>query len=139
MAHSHNAPVKLDGFQQSVDPTKEIVGYTTSGSFTSAPIKVGRKTGYSMTLSCPATGSPVGNVSIEICNDEERALDVADETLVNWLPVDDGDEDLSGASIICLEDREPKYRWMRIVYTRSSGSITATINLHLKQESALKS
>lgn len=138
MAHSHNIPVKLDGYQQSVDPTWFIDGYVAAGSFTTAPIKIGRKLGWSATFSCPATGSPVGTIKVQLCNDEERILDVADSNLTHWQNADGGSSAVSGASTLCFEDRAPQYRWMRFVYTRSSGSCTATIHLHSKQESAAR-
>jgi hypothetical protein len=133
MSHSHNIPVKLDGYQASNDPTYFIDGYVSSTSFNSAPVKVGRKWGYSLTLSCPATGTPSGTVKLQGCNDQERILDVADSTMTNWFDLNGASSAVSGASVICIEDRDPGYRWIRVVYTASSGSITATIHLHTKQ------
>lgn len=136
MAHSHNIPVRIDGYQNSVDPAYYIDGYVAAGSFTTEAIKVGRKTGYSLTFSCLSTGTPVGTIKLQLCNDIERVLDTSDSLLTNWVDIDGATSPISGASVICFEDREPAYRWMRLVYTRTSGSITATIRLHSKQESA---
>lgn len=133
MSHSHNIPVKLDGYQQSNDSQYFISGYVAAGDITSAPIKIARKDGFCLQFTCPATGSPVGVVKLQLCNDSERVLDVADSNLVNWLDIQNGSSAVNGASNIAIEDRCPEYRWLRVVYTRTSGSITATINLHTKQ------
>ncbi len=131
---SGNAILKLDGYQLSIDTAYYLDGYLSATTFTSAPVKVGRKTGWSLTLSCPATGTPVGSVKVQACNDASRQdSDNADALLVNWFDIIGAVSAVSGASIICIEDRKPQYRWMRIVYTRTSGSITATARLHVKQ------
>lgn len=135
MAHSHNIVVKLDGYQKSGNPAYSIDGYVSATSFRSAPIEIMRKTGYSMQFTCPSTGSPEGTLTIEATNDEERVPGLADDNLVNWIEIPGFSSDVSGASNIIFEDRDPQYRWMRVCYERDSGSVTATIKLHTKQES----
>lgn len=133
--HSYNVAVKLDGYAGSGDPAYSIDGYTSSTDFYSAPIKIMRKVGYSMTFSCPSTGSPEGHVYLQACNDEERIPDVPDNRLVNWVDIPELESVLSGDSVIIFEDREPMYRWLRVFWDRTSGTIAATISLHTKQES----
>ena len=135
--HSTNIVARLDGYQTNVSPEYAIENYTTSSSFVTAPLVIKRKSGWSLSFSCPATGSPNGTFSIEVSNDKELRLDIADDGLVNWQTLTDGGETLSDSvvsdSLITYEDRDPQYRWMRAKYERTSGTITATIRIHTKE------
>lgn len=140
MAQSHNQMVCLEGFQQSGDPTKHIINYSSASSFNSAPMKVGRKIGFSFQMTVANSGSPIGHIYLQKSDDEERSLDVADASLVNWVTIQDSqgtslDNAVTQDMLINFEDRSPMYRWLRVVYVASSGTITTTMILHVKQES----
>lgn len=124
----------LEGFAVG---TNVIDGYTIATSFTTNPIPLHHFIGYSVTVSCPSTGSPVGTFKIQGCNDLERRDGQPDANLVNWFDIASGgdrvvSQAVSNATVGALSDPQCMYRWLRIVYTRTSGTITATIKLQRK-------
>lgn len=126
----------LDGYAIGVNP---LDGYVVATSFNSSAIPVHRDTGFSVALSCPSTGSPNGTVKLQACNDVERRENVPDANLTNWFDVASGGNrvvsaSVTGPGVYHLTDPECMYRWLRVVYTRSSGSITATVRVHLKAD-----
>lgn len=113
-------------------------GYVASASVTTNPICLNYAKGMSLSFSCPSTGSPVGTLKIQVTNDKEDFEGKADEKLVNWVdrPFVDlssgnvvSSTAVSGATTIVIEDADIMWRWMRVVYTQSSGSCTMTLRV----------
>ncbi len=134
MSAEHNITLALDGYAPGIN---KLDGYVAIGSFNSAPIPVARWTGYSLSVSCPSTGTPVGTVKLQGCNDMSRNENVADALLVNWFDINSGgarivSQAISSATVGGLSDPNAFYRWVRIAYTRSSGTITLTAKIQLK-------
>ncbi len=141
MRDKFNAILQLDGY--SLHDTRNagsasidgyaLDGYLSHGSLTSEAVYVGDCSGYSVTVSCPATGSPNGTAKLQGCNDAERGnYRKSDAKLVNWFDVASGGDRLvsgsvTNASVVHLTDPNCRYRWFRVVYTRSSGIITITV------------
>lgn len=121
-----NATMTLSDGYTSID------GYVSSTTFTSEPVFVGRIKMLSATLSCPSTGTPVGTVKLQGCNDRELNSEVPDSSLSNWFDITDLSASVSSATVAALEDPDVCYRWVRLVYTRTSGSITATARIQVK-------
>ena len=124
----------LDGYAVGVNP---LDGYAALDTFNSAPIPVGPWKGYSILVKCPSTGSPAGTVKLQGCNDAERVSGVPDALLVNWFDIDAGaprivSQSISNATTVHLTDPECMYRWVRIKYTRTSGTITITSKIQRK-------
>lgn len=118
-------------------------GYAAgTSSFYSEPISLGNANFYSVAFTCLSTGTPVGTVGIEVCDDTSRLNDGRpDANLVNWLPIfftpaSGGSavstQAVSGATKILFEELVCTYSWLRLVYTASSGSITVSAKAHLK-------
>jgi hypothetical protein len=110
-------------------------------SWTSSPIYVGNAQLYSLVLTCPSTGSPVGTVKLQACDDRARvASQMPDPRLTNFYDLVFYDasgnqvtsQAVSGASTIAFEETACAYRWVRVVYTATSGSITPTVSLQVK-------
>lgn len=129
-------PLALDGYETGINT---LDGYVVATSFNSSPGPIHRDLGISVSLSCPATGTPVGTLKLQGCNDIERRENVPDANLTNWFDVASGGNRVvsiavSGAGVYNLTDPNAMYRWFRVVYTRTSGSITATVRVHVKTD-----
>ena len=71
------------------------------------------------------TGSPVGTLKLQAC------IDVATPTVSSsWNDVASSTVTISGADIVMYDVSDISYKWVRLVYTRTSGTgaITALIN-----------
>ena len=111
----------------------ELLDYVAAGDVTSEPIMLANWQGYSLTVSWPSTGSPAGTVKLQGCNDIERNWRHSDEeNLVNWFDIDGATSELSSHTSITIEHPFARYRWLRMVYTRTSGEITITCKVQLK-------
>jgi endonuclease YncB( thermonuclease family) len=83
----------------------------------------------------PATSTPVGTFKIQVSNSNPLEIPPAgtpDATAMDWAD--------SGATVASAGSGETLYvqhapaqsRWVRLVYTRTSGSGSATVNAHGK-------
>lgn len=109
-----------------------IDGYTSAVSITSDPIAVHNALGYSVQVSWPATGTPVGTFTIQASNDLEGQFRKADSNLVNWFTLSGTSTASSVGTGAIISVPDVYYRWIRLVYTRSSGSITLSARAMLK-------
>lgn len=127
MRINHNSTLTMS------DGSVLLDGYTSSATITSDGIYLARIKGFSCTISCPSTGSPAGTVKLQGCNDKEANAERNDTTnLVHWFDVPLLTSAVSGASTIVLNDSQSMYRWVRMVYTPSGGSITITCRMQEK-------
>lgn len=125
----------LDGYQ--------LKAFVAAGNVVSEPLKVNLSTSYSVVVTCPATGSPTGTLKLQGCIDLEGRGDGQSDmaSLTNWFDVTAGGERIVTAAVTSaggtfwLTDPECTYRWFRLVYTRSSGSITITVKASSKADS----
>lgn len=92
-----------------------LSGQSMAASFESDPISVLPFIGYS--ISCVFTGSPVGTLKIQVSNDTEDAP-------TNWDDLDDSSVSISAAGSETYIVAEVEYSFIKLVYTRSSGSGT---------------
>lgn len=140
-------PIKLvasfDGITSSND---KLDGYTLSQNFYTVPVMVKSIDGWSIIFSCPATGSPSGTLVVQASNDEgskeNSSGGQADASMTNWYNLYFWNDvtaawvnslTVSGASSIFIEDSDCTYRWLRLFWTNTSGSITPTaVHLQLK-------
>ena len=130
-----------DATQDGVSFPLNLDGYVTSSTFTSVPVYLGNVDAYSLAFTCPSTGSPVGTVGLQACNDRPRLADQPDSKLANWIPLyflpqggstPVSTQSVSGATQVLFEELVCSYRWVRLVYTATSGSITATAKIQIK-------
>lgn len=125
------------------DPATQLDGSVQAATFNSAGVYVGDSGLYCITASCPSTGSPVGTLKVQGCNDTglgRLSSQEPDAGLVTWFDVAFLDETgvffteraVSGAGTFVFSDSACTYRWFRLVWTRTSGSITITAKFQKK-------
>ncbi len=121
--------------------TVQIDGYTSSADVISDPISLKHVYGYSVTVSFPTTGTPVGTFTLEACNDiESPNSQPYYSNLSNWVTVANSSTASSAAvaispstlSSITWNYSNTMYRFLRVKYTRTSGSITLTERVQIK-------
>lgn len=132
MPREHNTVPRLDGHQLDSDDGYAIASWTSSTSIVSEPINVARWSQFMMVAEAPDVGSPNGTIKVQGCIDLERIEGIADDELVNWFDVDGLSSSVSSGILFALDDPKPSYRWMRIVYTRASGTITLSLRMQRK-------
>ena len=113
-----------------------------TASFNSAPFHVGRVLGYVVVVSCPSTGTPDGTVklqgSIDLPNGDSDHPDVGVATWFDLTLYDEAtgaavvSQAVSGASTISFTETDCFYKWFRLVWTETSGSITITAKCQFK-------
>lgn len=74
-------------------------------------------------IQCVFTGSPVGSMKVQISGD--TTYDPA--AVVNWNDYSGSTSAINGAGIIGYECLDASYRWIRVVYTATSGSGTLNV------------
>lgn len=123
------------------DGTGSILSYSTGGSWASAAFFVGRALGYCVVLSCPNDGSPVGTLTIEGSCDRSARGDHPDDHVRNWFPLTLTDPTtksnvtslaVNGMGAYALMESACFYRWIRVVYVRTSGSGIFTASVQFK-------
>ena len=102
-------------------------------------LKYGDRLG--LQVSAPSTGAPNGSVALQGSNDASQLEDYPDVNLVNWSAVSFFDEltfanvitkAFAGAQSFLFTVPTCSYRWMRMVWTNTSGSALLTARLQVK-------
>jgi hypothetical protein len=105
---------------------------TTSPS--SAALCLGNMAGFS--IQAIVTGTLAGTLILQASNDVGTTINgiTADPaSLTNWTPITGSSQSISGAGTVMYNtDEYAFYRWVRAVYTNSSGTGTLTINANAK-------
>ncbi len=105
-----------------------------AASFNSNPIKTDRFNKVGIHAVWATGSSPVGDFTLQITNDiGYRHADGTVSGLTNWTTVTDTTAAAGGAAGSQYWDLETAARWVRVVYTRTSGSSTVDIRAHGKQ------
>lgn len=100
-----------------------------AASFDSAAILVHRFNGFNLQL--VFTGTPVGTFKLMCCND--MTYDAATAATKTWDDIPDSSQAVSaaGSHTWIVSDR---YKWVKVVYTRSSGTGTVDGTIFAVQE-----
>lgn len=132
---------------QGIIPTDNIQslpidGYVAATDVVSNPISLKHVYGFSVTASWTTAGSPVGTFTLEACNDIENPTDYAPTypTLTHWVTIagsslaSSAGASISPSSDLCLtwNYSNTMYRFVRIRYARTSGTITLSERLQMK-------
>lgn len=106
----------------------------SAASFNSAGFAIPQVLGYSVVLVWPSTGTPVGTLKLQACDDIAKIdRDQPDSALQNWFDVTSASVTLTGAAgSQMFLDPEAYYGWVRVVWTRTSGSLTLTAKIQFK-------
>lgn len=89
-------------------------------SFQSESIRLDRRIGFAIDVQC--TGSPNGAFYLAASVDD-----------VNFTVVDDSSEAITGAGNILYNVKDAMYSYVKLCYTRSSGSGSATAKFSTKE------
>lgn len=127
-----------DGVNPSVDGLVYDGTVTKSANFIAQPILVEKVGTLGIQFSCPATGTPLGSFALQGSNDvsKQEGNNKPDSYLVNWSTLSFYDEAtgstvqskaVSGASSFMVSIPVVSPRWLRIVWTNTSGTIAPTI------------
>lgn len=99
-----------------------------SSNQTSDPVWLGHIANYSIQI--VFSGTPGGNFKLQMSNDEGRpqAAQEADKDygVVNWTDIADSALTVSAAGDVAWNYRDCGYRWVRVVWTQTSGTGTIT-------------
>lgn len=100
-----------------------------STSFTLKPVWLGHICNYAIQLTF--TGAPNGTFSLQASNDQGRP-NAATETeqyasVTHWTHITGSDQPISAAGDHMYQVENAGYTWVRVVYTRNSGTGTVTI------------
>lgn len=107
-------------------------GYSSAASFTSAALFVGASR--ALLLSILAIGTAVGTVKLQACNDASNTTSGPERpssALANWYDLTFTGA-VSGDTLVNFSDPDCTYRWVRVVYTRTSGTSTFTVRAQQK-------
>lgn len=126
-------------------PGVNLVASVQAASFNSAGFFVGYSRSLVVTASCTATGSPSGSLKLQGCNDPSTGMSdkVPTANLVNWYDLMTYDpttgalhssvsSTVTNATTAIFELKDCTPRWVRLVWTRVSGSITITVYAQFK-------
>lgn len=99
-----------------------------SVTITSTPVWLGHICNYAIQL--VFTGSPVGSFKLQASNDEGNPASAPTEQykgVVNWTDIIDSPQAIGAAGNHMYTVEDAGYRWVRFIWTPSSGSATLTI------------
>lgn len=105
-----------------------VIGTDLSANQTSEPIWLGHIALYSIQIFF--TGTPGGNFKLQVSNDIGRPEAAKEEDrdfkIENWTDVADSATTVSAAGDVFYDVRDSAARWVRVVWTQTSGSGTIT-------------
>lgn len=103
-----------------------LSGTNMNTNITSDPIWLGHVVNYSIQL--VFTGTPNGSFKLQCSNDEGRpeaaSEDDRDFKITNWTDITDSAQAVTAAGDHTYDVQNAGYRWVRVVWTFSSGSGT---------------
>lgn len=99
-----------------------------ASNITSEPSWLGHISQYNIQL--VFTGSPNGNFKLQVSNDAGRPSAANDTDrdfqITNWTDMADSTQAITAAGNHCYEVADAGHRWVRLVWTATSGSGTIT-------------
>lgn len=132
--------ISTDGIDPSASPKIYFDGTNAiASSCYSVPIHCASWDVIGVQLSCPSTGTPSGTIAFQGSNDPgvyEYSTVQPDATIVNWSAVSFLDhatgtrlesKTVSGAQSYLFQFNPCDFRWLRAVWTNTSGSALLTL------------
>lgn len=92
---------------------------------------------YGFAIQAEFSGAPVGTVSLQGSCDAGDNTPEDPETgsgVVNWTTIKDSPQSVSGAGPVLWNYNGVFYKWVRLVYTATSGTGTVTVTMNTKGE-----
>lgn len=96
-----------------------------SGNLSSIPTNLDTSASYA--IQAIFTGSPLGTLQLQGSNDND------DVTPTNWTTITDSIQSISAAGSYLVNVEFPVYCWVRLTYTRTSGSGTLNAKINAKR------
>ncbi len=113
------------------DPV-QIITNGTMASATVTSIGVDINQIYTFAIQAVYTGSPVGTFKLQVSCDKVLPASGTDPAanVLNWTDYTGSSQDISAAGDFAWLVNPAGYRWIRLVYTKASGSgvLNATLN-----------
>lgn len=85
---------------------------------------------YVAALAATFTGSPVGTIKLQGSTDPGNTdinVDITGAGVVNWNDIVNSSQAVTGAGHVTWNYQGIGYRWIRVIYTRSSGTGNVTV------------
>lgn len=97
-----------------------------NGSMATSSASIGVDVGQASIASVQVvySGSPSGSMSIQVSNDSVAYGPASNPSanVVNWTSADVATQSITSTGSVLFNPLWPGYRWMRLLYTRSSGT-----------------
>lgn len=105
-----------------------LVGTSMGTSFTSDPQNLFSVYAYSIQIAWSGGSAPVGSFKLQGSNDPGNSNIILNNNApTNWTDITSSPQAISGSPGSILYDvTECSYRWVRVVYTATSGSATVS-------------
>ncbi len=109
--------------------TKAITPESMGASFELPAVWIGHAAIYAIQL--VATGSPVGTFKLQASSDQGGPTNsqnsiVFSDQVVNWTDIADSSQAIAAAGNLMWTVQNPGYQWVKVVYTRTSGTGSLT-------------
>lgn len=109
-----------------VEFNQQLISAGSMGSsLNSSPMHLGEFNGYSCSAVVSSGSSPVGTLKLQVANDFSA-------TVSNWVDVAGSGIAITGDGANLWSVADAYYKWVRVVYTRTSGSGTLDVNCNIK-------
>jgi hypothetical protein len=107
---------------------REIITAQSMGaSFNSDPVYVGGAPGFSIQAVTSSSSSPVGTFKLQASNDLQTG------SVTNYTDIPDSDIAVSGDAVDMWDVMDHQYKWVRVVYTRTSGTATVSARINMNE------
>jgi hypothetical protein len=103
-------------------------GTSANANFTTNAVAVGEFSTYSVT--CNVTSTATGTVALQASND--WAADETGPASPKWVEISGANSAIVTGSDVMFNVQNSGYTWMRVIYTSTSGTGTATIDFNGK-------
>lgn len=87
---------------------------------------------YGVALQAIFTGSPIGTIVLQGSCDSANNDPNNGAAVVNWTAITGSSTAISGAGTVLWNNNGVFYKWIRAVYTATSGTGTLTLNINTK-------
>jgi hypothetical protein len=118
-----------------IGPGGESIGSGTDASVSQQSEAVDLNYRYGVAFQAVFTGSPVGTISLQgSCDYGARNPQQAggNYQIVNWTDIANSSASVTGAGTVSWNFQGSFYKWIRVIYTASSGSGTISIRANSK-------
>lgn len=134
------SPTMILAQEGATDAAKLDGSLAVPTNFNTNPVNISNHEGFSVLITVPATGTPNGTFKLQCSNDNGKSIlgQVDYSAITNWVDIASGGDRVvsvavAGAGGVYLIDPLAMYKWVRVVYTRTSGSITPTVKMLMKK------